>query len=1201
MAKKLPVTSYQWPVHPRKLGWFGTSSLALGGANQSIFILSALFFGQGDVLGQGSMSIALLILGVLLAFLAVPGWIELLLMYPNRVGGISATCAEAFRPYNPILANLAGVCYWWGWVPTSGLCALMAATALKAWFMPQLLVFPAAVGLVVILTLINLAGVQWAARLSMPIASLAAILAFLSGLIPVFARSVDWHQAFHLELTTPFPGWFGQMTSLMSGLFLIGFVAPAFETAACHVGEMKRPEKSLPRTMYVSAGMAALFFIVLPVIWYGALGSVALGQNLSEVLGPTFAPLFGNAAKSVALWFIIFNLLLCSIQPLAGAPRTLSQIADDGLLPKIFSLRSSKTDVPWFSTIFTSAMAIFFMYLGDPLWLIAATNFTFVFGGLFLPSLAVWLLRRNAPDAPRLYRAPKGAVRLGVFAAGVWVTTAIFGFQQFGLNTIIVGLMFATSGAVFYVIRRITDYHEAGLPIRWSNLHLKLTGPMLLVLFFSGVGFYIAINELNASASILRTVLQDIFVVVTILTVAVGLVLPGKVSNAVEALSNQARQLADGAMADFSKAMEALGRGDLEHAKTQVNIKFLEVNSTDEIGEMAKSFNLLQTEIALAVNGLEGACNGLSATRNELELALEQTNQSLASLKESERRFKLMANSAPVLIWLSNKDGKTEWVNQYWTDFTGCTIEQEKLLSCVSHAHPDDHMISKQFYQNFAVLQPFTLEYRLRRHDGQYRWVIENGVPLFDEQNNFTGFISTIIDINDKKLVDEMMLTQANYDELTGKPNRRLFLDRLSQETKKALRNNTQVALLLIDLDHFKYVNDTLGHDQGDYLLVEVANRIASCIRETDTLSRIGGDEFTIILSDIKQLNDVDKITKNILSKLFLPFQLGLEKCFISASIGIAVYPDDGVAIDELFKNADLAMYQAKAQGRNRSNYFTAALEEKNNGRVRLISDLRSALQNNELYLVYQPIIELSTGRLKKAEALIRWQHPTQGLITPDVFIPIAEDTGLIIEIGNWIFGQVALKTKQLRDNGYSNFQISLNKSPVQFRDSEHDVIGNWLQILKELNLPPNSISVEITESLMLEATSSVYNKLNQLKQSGIEIAIDDFGTGYSSLSYLKKLEVDYLKIDKSFVDDLTEESDDKALCEAMIVMAHKLGLKVIAEGIETEMQLKLLQLAGCDYGQGYLFSRPLKQEAFDEYLKNTQNALMLPPYMMLI
>jgi diguanylate cyclase (GGDEF)-like protein/PAS domain S-box-containing protein len=1193
MARNLPVLPTQWPVHPRKLGWFGTSSLALGGSNQSIFILSALFIGQGDVLGQGSMSIALLILGVLLALLAVPGWIELLLMYPNRVGGISATCAEAFRPYNPILANLAGVCYWWGWVPTSGLCALLAATALKEWFMPQLLVFPAAVGLVVILTLINLAGVQWAARLAMPIASLAAFLAFLSGLIPVFAGTVDWHEAFHLELATPFPGWFGQMTSLMSGLFLIGFVAPAFETAACHVGEMKQPEKNLPLTMYVSAGMAALFFIVLPVIWHGALGAMPLGQDLSEGLGPTFAPLFGNAAKSVALWFIILNLLLCSLQPLAGAPRTLSQIADDGLLPKVFSLRSSKTDVPWFSTIFTSTMAIFFLYLGDPLWLIAATNFTYVFGGLFLPSVAVWLLRRNAPDAPRLYRAPKGAVRLGIFAAGAWVATVIFGFQQFGLNTIIVGLIFATSGAVFYVIRKITDYHEAGLPIKWNNLHLKLAGPMLLVLFFSGVGFYIAIDELNASASILRTVLQDLFVVITILTVAVGLILPGKLSHAVEALSNQARQLAYGAMADFSKAMQALGRGDLESAKTQVDIKFLEVNSTDEIGEMAKSFNLLQTEISSAVNGLEGARNGLSTTRNELVLALEQTNQSLASLKESERRFKLMANSAPVLIWLSNKDGKTEWVNQYWTDFTGCGTEQEKLLSCVSHAHPDDHIANKRFYQKFAALQPFTLEYRLRRHDGQYRWVIENGVPLFDEQNNFTGFISTIIDIHDKKLADEMLIAQANYDELTGKPNRRLFLDRLNQETKKALRNKTQVALLLIDLDHFKYVNDTLGHDQGDFLLIEVANRIASCIRESDTLSRIGGDEFTIILSDIMQLSDIDKVTKNILSKLSLPFQLGLEKCFISASIGVAVYPDDGVVIDELFKNADLAMYQAKAEGRNRSNYFTSALERKNNGRIRLIGDLHSALKNNELYLMYQPIIELSTGRLKKAEALIRWQHPTQGLITPDVFIPIAEDSGLIIEIGNWIFKQVALKTKQLRDNGYSNFQMSFNKSPVQFRDSESDVIGSWLQILKELNLPPNSVSVEITESLMLEATSSVYNKLDQLKQSGIEIAIDDFGTGYSSLSYLKKLEVDYLKIDKSFVDDLTEESNDKVLCEAMIVMAHKLGLKVIAEGIETEMQLNLLQLAGCDYGQGYLFSRPLKQEAFDDYLKNTQSALM--------
>lgn len=1188
MNNYLTAWTHHWPAHPRKLGYLGTSSLALGGANQSIFILSLLFIGQSDVVGQGSIAIALLIVGVLLAFLAVPGWIELLLMYPNRVGGISATCAEAFRPYNPILATLAGVLYWWGWVPTSGLCALLMVTALKSWFFPQLLVFPAAAGVVVLLTLVNLAGVQWAARLAMPIATLAALMAFISGFSPIFAGNVDWHQAFDLHLTTPFPGWFGQVTSLMSGLFLVGFVAPAFETAACHVGEMKQPEKNLPRTMLVSAAMAGLFFIVLPVVWHGVLGSAGMGRELSGVLGPTFAPIFGNAAKAAALWFILLNLLLGSLQPLAGAPRALSQLADDGLLPRAFSLRLRKTDAPWFATLFTSAMAITFLYMGEPWWLISATNFTYVFGGLFLPSIAVWLLRKNSPAAHRPYRAPKGTIQLGVFAASIWVTTAILGFQHAGLQAITVGLLFAVSGAALYVLRKIEDNRAAGMQVRWNNLHLKLTGPILLVFLFTSIGFYIAIDALPPGASVLQTVLQDIFVIVTILTVAVGLVLPGRVSNAVEALSEQAKLLANGAMASFTTAMEALGRGDLEHAKAETNIRLLEVNSSDEMGEMAASFNLLQMEISSAAESLEGASNGLGSMRDKLESALKQMRNTLVSLEESERRFKLMANSAPVMIWLSNKAKKTEWVNQSWVDFTGCSIEQEKLLHCTSHNHPDDYNAVKTFHHHFELLQPFTLEYRFRRHDGVYRWVIENGIPLFDDENNFTGFISTLIDIHDKKQFDEILLTQANYDELTGKPNRRLFLDRLNQETKKARRNNTKIALLLIDLDNFKYVNDSLGHDQGDNLLIEVANRISSCIRETDTLARIGGDEFTIILSDINHLHVVDNIMQNILNKLYFPFQLGLEKCFVSASIGISVFPDDGMEIDELFKNADLAMYQAKAQGKNRSNYFTAALHEKAKNRVRLISDLHSALKNNELHLVYQPIIDLSSGRMKKAEALIRWQHPTLGLIRPDVFIPLAEDTGLILDIGNWIFEQVALEIKRLYDKGYSGFQISLNKSPIQFRDNTNHVIEKWMQLLQSINLPFNSIVVEITESLMLEATSNVFDKIGQLKQAGIEIALDDFGTGYSSLSYLKKLEVDYLKIDKTFVSDLTENSGDKALCEAMIVMAHKLGLKVIAEGIESEEQLQLLQQAGCDFGQGYLFSKPLPKAAFEAYLSRS-------------
>ena len=609
--------------HPHSLGWFGTTALAMGGSNQSVFILGALLVGQGDIQGQGTAAIALLVLGVILGCLAVPGWTELLLMYPKRVGGIAATCAEAFRPYSPILANLAGSCYWWGWVPTSGLCSLLAATAIRDWYLPDLPVMPTAFGMVAFFTGVNLLGVRWAARLAIPMATGSAILAFLSGLGPIAAGTVDWQQATNLHLNTPFEGWFGSMTSVMAGLFLIGFVAPAFETAACHVGEMRNPTRNLPRTMFASALVACVFFIPLPLIWLGVLGPEALSKDLAAVLGPTFAPIFGGAAKAVAVWFMLLNLFLCSLQPLCGAPRTLSQLGEDGLLPRIFARRAERTDVPWFATLFTAGFALFFLWIGDPIWLVAATNFTYVFGGLVMPSVAVWLLRRDAPDAVRPWRAPRGTIGLGLVAAATWATTALLGFQQFGLSTVIIGLVFAYSGSVLYLWRQIEDKLARGEPLRFRTLHVKLTGAMLLVLLLDGAGYYLAVSNLPQSAGPLLTALEDIFVAVAILTVVVGLVLPGMIAYSAEAVSRAANRLADGTLTDFSKAMHALGAGNLEAAHATVGYTPVRASSNDELGEMAESFNRLQARVAEAARGLDEARAGLGTARDSLVQAKE--------------------------------------------------------------------------------------------------------------------------------------------------------------------------------------------------------------------------------------------------------------------------------------------------------------------------------------------------------------------------------------------------------------------------------------------------------------------------------------------------------------------------------------------------------------------------------------------------
>src|ERR1700692_115450 len=538
-------------------------------------------------------------------------------MYPNRVGGIAATCAEAFRPYSPILANLTGVCYWRGWVPTCGLTALLSASAINQWYLPWFPVPLLASCIVLFFTAINLCGVKWVMRLAMPIALASAGLAFLSAVIPIFSGSVDWREAFSFHLTVPFNGWFGQVTSIMAGLYLIGFAAPAFEQATCHVGETIDPNKNVPRAVFASAAMASLYFIVLPVVWLGTLGEGPLGKELALQLGPTFAPLLGGAAKGAAIWFMIFNMLHGTIAPLAGAARTLSQLAEDGLLPE-FMAKRSRTDAPWVATVITAGMAVVFLLIGDPVWLIAAANLTYLIG-ISMPNIAVWLLRRPTPEMTRPYRAPRGTIALGLIAAGAWMLTTILGFQQFSLPTVLAGIAFAYSGAALYAWRKMSDRRKAGLPMIGRTLHLKLTGTMLFVLVLDAAGYLIAVTHVPGKEPGLIAALEDIFVVVALLTISVGLILPGTIAQSAIEVSKAAEHLVKGTLADFTRAMRALAAGDLEAAKADFAFAPVTVHSRDEIGDMAHNFNRLQEEIGRAAEGLEGGRKGLSEARSALD------------------------------------------------------------------------------------------------------------------------------------------------------------------------------------------------------------------------------------------------------------------------------------------------------------------------------------------------------------------------------------------------------------------------------------------------------------------------------------------------------------------------------------------------------------------------------------------------------
>ncbi|MBL7003608.1 MAG: bacteriohemerythrin [Gammaproteobacteria bacterium] len=447
------------------------------------------------------------------------------------------------------------------------------------------------------------------------------------------------------------------------------------------------------------------------------------------------------------------------------------------------------------------------------------------------------------------------------------------------------------------------------------------------------------------------------------------------------------------------------------------------------------------------------------------------------------------------------------------------------------------------------------------------------------------SYISLISDITEKKNADKLIKDQANFDLLTKLPNRRMFSDRLHQEIKRSFRSQQNFALLFIDLDHFKDINDTQGHEAGDKLLIQAADRIRSIIRNADTVARLGGDEFTVIIPHTKDSIIVERIALDIIHNLKEVFTLGTNKTYISASIGITIFPTDATNATDLLKHADQAMYKAKESGRNCYRYFTPSMQKDAIRRNKIQSDLRLALDKNKFELYYQPIINLSTNNINKAEALIRWHHPESKITMPNDFIPIAEESGIIIELGDWVYNEAIKQTKIWVDKIDPDFQVSINISPVQFQAKNK--YQQWLDKRKDFNLNGINTVIEITENLLMENQSDINNQLLELRNSNIQIALDDFGTGYSSLSYLQKFEIDYLKIDKSFVFNLTKNSSNYSLCKAIITMAKNLGIKVIAEGIENKQQHHLLKQLGCDYGQGYYYSKPIPVKEFEYLIAN--------------
>ncbi len=587
----------------------------------------------------------------------------------------------------------------------------------------------------------------------------------------------------------------------------------------------------------------------------------------------------------------------------------------------------------------------------------------------------------------------------------------------------------------------------------------------------------------------------------------------------------------------------------------------LPVTREDEIGDLIGGFN-----------GLLGVLNQRQEVLKESEFFLKESQRiaAIGSYKLDVISGNWKSSDALDEIFGIDKDHMRDF--QVWQDLI----------------HPQDAQMVGQYLSEEVLgkRKPFNKEYRIvRKSDGETRWVKGFGELEFGPEGNIVSMIGAIQDISERKQAEERIEQLAHFDQLTGLPNRATLDDHFKFALSLAQRSGKKLALLFLDIDHFKYINETLGHSIGDWLLVEVAKRLRQVIREEDTVSRQGGDEFIFVIPET-DVPDAASLATKLVEQVSAPYQIDQHELTVTASIGIALYPNDGTNMETLSRNAESAMYRVKKEGRNGFRFFAQAMQTKAAKNMLLAGELRHALARHELQLHYQPQIAMKDGRVIGAEALLRWNHPKLGAISPATFIPIAEETGLIILIGEWVLKTATAQARRWLDIGLPSMVVSVNVSAVQF---QHVNFFNMVSdSLKETGLSAQCLELELTEAVAMDNPQTAVAVMEMLHERDVRMSIDDFGTGYSSLSYLKRFKVYKLKIDQSFIRNLGSSPEDKAIVTAIISMASSLGLHTIAEGVETAEQLAFLRLHGCDEVQGYYFSKPVPADQFEAYVRES-------------
>jgi diguanylate cyclase (GGDEF)-like protein/PAS domain S-box-containing protein len=595
------------------------------------------------------------------------------------------------------------------------------------------------------------------------------------------------------------------------------------------------------------------------------------------------------------------------------------------------------------------------------------------------------------------------------------------------------------------------------------------------------------------------------------------------------------------------------------------------------------------SETARVVRGADGAIvhyEGFVSDITAGKLAEER-------MRESEERYALAMRGANDGLWDWNLREGLIYFSTRWKEMLGATEEQIGQLpeEWFKRVHPDDLIAVQSAIaaHRDGTTPHFEIEHRMLHADGGYRWMLSRGLTIRDESGAATRMAGSQTDITARKEAEEQLLRDALHDGLTGLPNRVLFLERLERSIARTVRDNGHVyAALFLDMDRFKVINDSLGHVFGDQLLVEFGKRLSACVRPSDTVARLGGDEFTILLEDPREPYDAMGVAQRILDAVRKPFVLGVHEVFVTTSIGITTSDTCYTRPQDVLRDADTALYRAKAMGKSQAQVFDVSMHARAVKLLQIENDLRRAIDRNEFVLFYQPILRIGTGQVKAFEALLRWRHPERGLIPPADFIPIAEETGLIVPIGKWVLNEACRQAAiWMAEFPGQPLDMNVNLSGKQF--SQNDLIEQVTSALRQTGLPAKCLTLEITETVVMEHPETAILMLERLKDLGVKLNIDDFGTGYSSLAYLQRFPVDTMKIDRSFVNRMTEGPESAEIVKTIVALAHNLNMNVTAEGIETAEQLAQLKGLDCENAQGYFLSRPVEADAAAKFLRESR------------